>query len=256
MNSSLSSKVILSLLAAVVLVAGAAGAVSVNDVDVPRDAKVNDNIDATITFDTLYQDPSVENWTLQGETELEDAAWTITLTDQAGNQVGQQSYEGSEFAHPINIESDAAEVEVRLAGSVPAVGNYSYDPEQRFLVAGFQQAQEGGVESEIETFEAHHYTDRSSQAREAIQDAEAAIEEVGGNDEAQRILNNAISAYEAENFGNAIDLANQARNTAESAGESKERTQLLLMVGGAIVVIAIIVGAVYWYRNRQTTSKL
>lgn len=256
MNSSLSSKVILSLLAAVVLVAGAAGAVSVSEVDVPREAPVNENIDATINFDTLYQDPSVEVWTLHGETELEDAAWTITLSDQAGNQVAQESYEGSEFAHQIDIETDAAEVEVRLAGNVPAVENYSYEPEQRFLVAGFRQAQQGGVESEIETFEAHHYTERSAQARQAIQDAEAAIEDVGGNQEAQQILNNAISAYEAENFGNAIDLANQAQNTAESAGKSEERTRLLLMAGGAIIVIAIILGAVYWYRKRQTTSKL
>lgn len=256
MNSNLSSKVILSLFAAVVVVAGVAGAVSVSEADVPREGQVGENIDATFTFETLYQDPSVEAWTLQGETELGDAAWTITLNDQAGNQVAQESYEGSEFAHPIDIESDAAVVEVRLGGSVPAIGNYSYDPEQQFLVAGFQQAQEGGVETEIDTFEAHHYTERSAQARQAIQDAEAAIEDVGGNDDAQRMLNNAISAYEAENFGNAIDLANQARNTAESAAESEERNQLLLMAGGGVVVLAIIVGAVYWYRKRQTTSKL
>lgn len=256
MNLSRYSKLLTSLLVFVVLAAGAAGAVTVSDANPPAEEQVGERIDATFTLNELYQNPSLEEWVLLGETELESVTWTVTLFDQAGNQIDQQSYDGESFEHPIDIESDASEVEVRIAGTVPAVANYTYDPPQQFQMAGFKQVREGGVESDIETYNVHYYTEESAQARQAIDDAQAAIEEAGGDEEAERILNNAISAYQAENFGNAEDLANQAQEEATQKKQGRERTQLLLIAGGGIVILGVIIGAVYLYRQRKTTSKL
>ncbi|MFB6173546.1 MAG: hypothetical protein ABEI39_02795 [Halobacteriales archaeon] len=255
MNSSPSSK-LLALVAVLVIAAGAAGAVSVSQESAPDSARVGETVSATITLTELYQDPNYQQWTLQGQTDLNNVTWTVQTINQAGEVVETKTYDGSPIQHGVNIQSGASKIRVKITGEVPEISNYSYDPEHEFLFAGLVQLRSGGTADQIETFRTHHYTNDSRQARSEIEQAERAINTSGGNQQARDTLSNAVSAYEAENFDNAIDLANEAERIAKSAQQSQQRTQLILMGLGAVVVIGLLVGLVYWYRANQTASKL
>lgn len=257
MSSNRSSSILLALLVSVILATGAAGAVTISEHGTPTDLQVGERVTVSYVFTDLYTDPQYEQWTLQGETELEEVTWTVQLVDQADTVQGQELYDGAVFNQSVNIETDTAEVRVEVTGAVPSVGNWSYADGNRFLFAEFRLVRQGGTSAVIATFDdTTRYSDESRQAREAIESARAAIEEVGGHSEAETTLSSAVSAYEAGNFENAVNLANQAENTANQAKQGQEQQQLLLMGAGVVVLIVAIVGAVFWYRSRQQTSKL
>ncbi|WP_256296431.1 hypothetical protein [Haloarchaeobius salinus] len=264
MNSSRYSR--WAILAAVAMLAfaavGTAVAVQVTEEDVPDEGQVGEDYSATMTLGELYQNPDYTSWTLRGETELEDVTWTVTTTDtDTGNQVDSQSFDGQSFNYSnIDAEAnDANQVTVEVTGTVPSVGNFTYADEETFVVADLTQVREGGTSNGIATSEAHHFTEESQAARQAIGEAEEAIDEAdaagGDTSTAEDSVESAISAYEGENFGNAQNLAERAQeeaNTAQSNAESTEqRNQLLLYAGVGIVVIALIGGGVYWYRQQQ-----
>ena len=134
-----------------------------------------------------------------------------------------------------------------MTGTTPAVEEWSYVPSDQFVVAAFTQQREGGSSNDIATHETHHFTEESDQAREAIDQASAAVED-SGSDDAQSSLDSAISAYENGNFENAISLAERAEDEAS-------QSQLLrtgLMAGGAVLVVLVLAFVGYRvYKSRQ-----
>ncbi|MFC4406696.1 hypothetical protein [Haloarchaeobius iranensis] len=255
-----------AILAAVALLAfaavGTAVAVQVSEEDVPDEGQVGEDYTASVTLGELYQNPDYTSWTLRGETELQNVTWTVTTTDtDTGNQIDSQSFDGQSFNYSnIDAEAnDANQVTVEVTGTVPSIENFTYADEEMFVVASLTQAREGGTSNEIASREAHHFTEESQAAREAIVEAQAAIDEAdsagGDTSTAEDSLESAISAYEGENFGNAQNLASRAQeeaNTAKSNAESTEqRNQLLLYAGVGVVVVALIGGGFYWYRQQQ-----
>ncbi|UWG48841.1 putative membrane protein [Halanaeroarchaeum sp. HSR-CO] len=259
MNWSRSSSTALVLVALLVVSVAPAAAVSVSDEASPSAVEVGEQQDVTYTVSDLYTD--YDRWQLSGETELTDVTWTVTTYDQTDAKIEQQQYNSPSFDHEIAADEDVSAVEVRLQGTTPSWSEWQYDPAQNLTLATFAQAQEGGSSSEVATYTARPYTADSQSARTAIDDAKAAIddaESAGANpDEAESLLNNAISAYENGNFENAGDLASQAQNSANSAAQSANRTDLLLMAGGVVVLLALVAGGIYWYlQQRETYDRL
>lgn len=244
MNKSIVIVLGIALLGMAVLAMPVAG-VSSSSEDLPAETEVGEQIETTFELTDLYTD--FESWTLHGETELENVTWTVVMLDQAGNQVEQNDYDGQEFEQAVSIDDGTHSVEVRITGEVPEIEEFSYDPAETYTAGQFSLLREGGTQGEIGKHDVHKYTAESKSAREAIDDARNAVE-AASDDQAERTLNNAISAYNSGDFENAIDLAEQAK-------ESAERSALIgsaMVYGGAgIVVLVIIAGAVYFYRKRQ-----
>lgn len=236
-----------------------AGAVSGSAADAPDRVEVGSEQDVTFTLTDLYTD--YDEWTLTAETGLSQVTWTVTVYDNTGSKVGQETYAGSSFEHAIDAADGADEVTVRLQGTVPEVETYSYEPAQSLTLAAFNQSQDGGAQSPIETWEAQPYTAASADARQAIDDARQAIDDAKADgadvEDAENTLNGAVSSFENANFENAGSLAENAEEAATSARESKQRTSLLMMGGGALLALLALAGIGYWlWSRRQTHDKL
>jgi len=259
MNSSHSSKLALAAVLLALVVAGPAAAISTSGA-APSDAAVGSTMDVTYTLEEpLYE--NYNEWTLAGETGLESVTWTVTTYGVGDDEIEQTSYTGQSFTNPVSKAAGVAKVTVRVQGTVPTWSNWSYDPSQSLTVASFEETQEGGSTETILTSTSRPYTEESQAARTAIEDAQATIDAAAGAgtdvSEAESLLSNAVSAYDAGNFGNAQDLADDAGSAAESAQQSSQLTSTLMLVGGGVVVLAVIVGGVYWYlSNRETYDKL
>lgn len=258
MNSTPSSKLGAAIVAVALLAAAVApaAAVSVSAEDVPDRAEAGEKVSATFTVTDLYTD--YDNWTLRGTTALENATWTITRYDNRDTQVGEQrTVTGENVTQSIGGETD--EVTVRLEGRVPEVGNFSYDPAQSFAFAGLAQTQQGGTSEALDSWSVVHYTAESEAARAAIEDAEDAIDDAdeAGADaaEAEELLASAVSAYESANFDNAERLSGNAAEQADSAAQSSQRQGLLLLVGAAVVGIAVVAGLVYVLLQRRRANQ-
>ena len=259
MNWSRSSSATLVLVALLLVAVVPAAGVTISGDASPSTVEVGEQQDVTYTVEDLYTD--YDSYQLSGETDLTAVTWTVTTYDQTGAKIEQQQYNDQAFQHPITADDDVSSVEVRLQGTTPNWSVWQYDPPQELTVAAFAQSQEGGASNEIETFTARPYTAESQSARTAIDDANEAIDAAdaagASTDEAEALVNNAISAYENGNFENAEDLASQAETNANSATQSAERTDLLLLVGGVIVVLALVAGGIYWYlQQRETYDRL
>jgi hypothetical protein len=251
--SRFSKLAVVCLLALSVASVPAAG-VSVGDSTVTSDAEVGEQITATVTLTELYQNPSLESWTLEGETELTGVTWTVEYYDQTGARVTQQSFDGQSFSDAAVAAADGtSEIQVRITGTVPDVGEYSYDPAQSFTVLDLTQAREGGSSNDIDSWSATHYTEESREARNAIDDATAATEGVDSQ-EADRLRENAIEAYNGNggDFALAIDLANQAQEQAEQTRQSNQLTRFALYGVGGLVVIGLVVGGFLYWRSQQS----
>ena len=254
MNSSRCSSA-LAVVLALVLAVGAAGAISASD-DAPAEVRVGADVTAEFELTELYT--NYDAWTLQGSTELTNVTWTVDEFNAADAKLEGESgtYDGQSFAHPVDIGTNAVRVQVRVVGTAPDVENFSYDPREEFLVANLVQARQNGTSAAITTARAHHYTDDSREARQAIDDAEATIDEAGGHEQAERTLQSAVSAYDNENFQNAVDLANQAEETASQARANQSRNELILLGVGALVLVGLVVGVFLYWRSSRTTSRL
>ncbi|WP_254272208.1 hypothetical protein [Haloarcula marina] len=245
MNLTHCSKGTIALLcvAGLLAFAGTASAFTISAEGVPSDAAVGDEVTVTYTIDDPFTDTSNE-WTLQGQTQLQDVSWTVTVL-RAGSQVSQATYGGQNFSQALDIDNNGDQVTVELTGTTPEVENYTYQPEEQFRVASLTRVS-GNNEEEFQNDTAHHYTADSREARQAIDDAQAAIDAAGGNSEAEQLLDSAVSSYENGNFQNAIDLAEQSQNTAQQAQQSQQTTQTLLLAGGALVVLLLLGGGGYY----------
>lgn len=257
MNWTPSSRtgLVLAVLALLVATATPAIAVDVEATDVPGEATVGQEVSATFVVTEPFRDPSLEQWTLAGETDLENVTWTVTFYDQTGAKIHQQSTDGPEFTQDgVDASEGIDEIEVRVTGDVPDVEEYTYEPREEFVVATLQQVREGGTSNDLGTWSTHHYTADSQSARQAIESAEAAIAAADGGDtsDAEDIVDNAVSAYEAGNFGNALDLAEKAERNADQARQASERNRLLLYAVGGLVALLVLLGGGYViYRSRQ-----
>lgn len=249
MNSIHYSKGTIALVCIVGLLAlsGTATAFSVSAEGVPGDAAVGDEVTVTYTIDDPFTD-APNQWTLVGTTDLQDVSWTVSVL-RAGNQLSEETYGSQNISQGLNIDDNGDQVQIELSGTAPAIENYTYSPEERFQVAALAR-QTGNNTDEFQNDTAHHYTEESREARQAIESAQGAIDDAGGHDEAESLVDSAISSYENGNFENAIDLAEQAENTAQNAQQNQQRTRTLLLVGGALVALLVLAGIGY-YLYRQ-----
>lgn len=257
------SRVVAALFVLLVAAVAPTAAVSVSTSGVPQQAQAGATIGTSqtieFTFDDLYT--KYDNYTLTGTTHLEQATWTVTLLNNQGNQIRQQSPTGQNMS--VTVQGDAAKVVVRLEGKVPDVPEsaFQYEPWQSFTLASFAQSQQGGVSTPVESYSVDYYTEDSKPARDALDDAKQAIQTAEGSgadvSQAQKTFDNAVSAYEAANFDLATELANEAATQAEQSQQSKSQTDLLLMAGGGLVVLLVLAGVLYWFfALRETTDKL
>lgn len=242
------SAALVALLALSLVAVGTAGAISVSPGEVPEESRVGETVTTTVTVD----DPFVEmndQWTLQGSTELTNVSWTVTVLQQ-GEEVDQASYGEQSFEQALNASNGGDTVEIELTGDTPAVANYTYEPAETYTLYDFRTVQ-GNSTSDLNATSVHHYTNASRSARTTIDDAAAAINESGGDSGAENDLEQAISAYNSGNFGNAESIAADAQSQAEQAQQSAQRNQTILMGVGALVVVLIVGGGIYYWRSNQ-----
>ncbi|QSG12873.1 putative membrane protein [Halapricum desulfuricans] len=250
MNSILSSKrtaVVVALVIAAAAV-GTVAAVQPSDTAAPDEAGVGEEVTVEVTLSELYE--TDDDWTLRGTTQLENVTgWDVVQTYPNGT-TAEVSYEGdSEFERQISSSDNFESITVSITGDAPAVESFSYQPPQSFAAAELTKIV-GDSESVIEAVEVHHYTNESENARQIIQDAETAVSDADSAD-AESDLQNAIDWYNEGEFDRAISNAENAEQTANEATQSQDTMQLLLYGVGALVVLALIGGGVYYYRNQQ-----
>jgi len=259
MNSNHYSKLgtlLLVLAVAVAAVSPAAAVASVDADGVPQEAEVGEEVSVTYTLSDLYAGNTPSEWGLQGETNLTNASWTVTAYGVDGDQVADsRNYGGESFEYAVSSSEDMDEIEVTVTGTVPEVGEWSYDPEERFTVTEFTEVRDGGGTTAIDSYDAHHYTANSKEARNAIEDAESAIETAESNgadvSSAQDALDNAVGFYENGDFDRAVQNAEDAASEAESS-ESSAQTRSMLLYGGAGLVALLVLGGIgYLLYQRQ-----
>lgn len=274
MTSSPSSRILtLGIVCLLALsVAVPAAAVSVSEANYAEEKAVGEEMSVSVTLEEPFKDPPWDTWTLQGETALENVTWTVRLIDQTGTTSDIQSYDGQELNNgngvQVSTDQDVDQIVVEIVGDVPAVEQYTYPDEERFLVAELVQTRGNeGNRDEIGAWGAHHYTTGDSQepgsqqARSALDSAQAAIDaaNAAGADTsaANQSLQNAIQFYESGQFQNAIDNAETAEEEANAAREdveSSRQTQQLLMYAGLVVLVLAVLGGGFWYYREQQDS--
>ncbi|MFW5974202.1 MAG: hypothetical protein ACOCPZ_02335 [Natrialbaceae archaeon] len=237
-----SSKVVaIGLLLVVALgAAGTAAAVSFS-ADDPEASQVGDTVEYEIEMTEAFTDQP-DQWTLEAETELENASWQIVATDVSGDEVARSDTDEID----LDSEDGVDTVTIEVQGDVPEISEYNYeDPDaENYLLVGLSQADGPSLEE----WEAHRYTEDSQQARQAIDDATDRVGE--DNDD----LESAIALYNSGDFEQATSEAESIREDAES---QQQTTQYLMFGGGAVAVILVLGGAYYVYQGRkQNTNKL
>jgi hypothetical protein len=267
MSSSPSSRWVALLVATTVLFAAvtpavAAAAPSTQEENAPSNPAVGDEVSVTYTITELYS--NYDEWTLTGETALGNATWTVVWYDQSDSRLDRETFNGESFEATVaqqdpDLDAEPAKIEVRLTGDVPEIEDYSYRPHQRFELATLTESQQGGTSETLVEAQTKYHDAESEEARAAIKEAENTINESAdaGADvsEAEETLTSAISSYDNENFDNAINLSNQAAETAKQAKQKKQSseqtTTLLMYGGGAVLALLVVGGGVYWYRQNQ-----
>jgi len=241
-----SSKVAtLGVLLALSLVAvGTVAAVSVSG-DAPAPAENGTEVSMDVTLEDPFAN-APDQWTLRGETELNNATWNVEVMNQ-GRLVTRSDTTGANFTQPLDFEDGATTVNVTITGTVPTLTEFDYEDKaaENYLVMALSQQGGNAVD---QTWEAHRYTAGSQTARTAIDEASSAVEEAGGT--GQNDLDQAISAYNAGNFDNAESIAGDAQATAE---ESQGGLPVVL-IGAAVVVLLLVVGGGYYYYQSQQSG--
>lgn len=231
--------------AAVVLLVVALGAVGTASAvtfsaDNPESAEVGETITFEVEMTEVFQDQPNE-WTIDASTDLEDVSWQIIAEDVSGEEVTRSDSGELQVSSDDGVDS----VTVEVQGTVPEMSSFDYEniEEEEYQVLAVSQA-DGPT---LEEWQAHRYTEESQEARQTIDDAS---DSVGSEDD----LSNAISAYDSQDFDNAIDLAEDAQSEAEG----QQQTQQYLIFGGAALVVLLVLGGGYfaYQRTKQDRSKL
>ena len=244
---------ILGVLLAISLMAvGTAAAISVSG-DTPAPAENGTEVTMTATVQEPFAD-APDQWTLQGDTELENATWTVEAYNQRGTVVNQTITTGSNFSQDLNFDNDATRVNVSVTGTVPELTTFDYEDRsaENYTVMTLSQQNGDAIDR---SWDSHRYTNGSQTARDAIDEAATAVDEADGN-AGEEDLEQAISAYNAGNFENAISLAEDAQSTAEE--NTSDGGLPIALIAGAVVVLLIVVGGgvYYWQSQQQDTSRL
>lgn len=253
MNSIPCSKrsvVFILLAVAVVGVVGTAAAVTVTDENVPQEVESEAETSATLTVSNLYDDAPSE-WTLRAESNLTgDVTWQLSKAKFGNAGIENESGSGSSIETAVSQENDDEEITISVSGTMPNRSEYNYDPRQNLSAITLYRVS-GDQQTEIGSADIEYFTENSKQARQAIESAREAIDAVGGNSEAEDTLQGAISSYDNENFGNAIRQAENAEEAAQETQQSQQTTQLLVFGGAGILVLALVGGGVWYWRNQQ-----
>lgn len=249
MNWTHSSKgIVLGVLLAIAFVmVGTATAVTVAGT-APDAAEVGDTVEMQVTVEDPF-DGQDDQWTLQGETELEGASWSVESVNVGGDRVNRVDTTGDTFEIGLDSGDGVNEVTVELQGTVPEMTVFDYrDQDAENYVAMGLSVEESGASLQGMPLEAHRFTEESREARQAIDDAR----DVVGEDSDE--LDTAITLYESEQFEEATAEANEVREDAEGAEQTRS---FLLLGGGAIALLLVVGGVFYLYKQRQQdTSKL
>jgi hypothetical protein len=213
----------------------------------PAPANVNDTVTMNVTVEDPFENQP-DQWTLRGESELDNATWNVEVYEQ-GQLVSQSGSQGSiEQALDRSGDTTPDRIEIKVTGEVPDDITYNYGDlaAENYSAMTLSNADTG---EEFDTWSSHRYTDGSKEARAEIDAAQAAIDEVDDpSDDVQNTLSQAISAYDNGNFENAVSLAQDAQQTAE---EEQDSGLPIALIGGAIVVVLLVVGGALYYRQSQ-----
>ncbi|MFB6166405.1 MAG: hypothetical protein ABEJ31_14700 [Haloarculaceae archaeon] len=235
----------LALVVALLGATGTAAALSITASNAPADAHVGAEINTTVTIDDAYTDES--SWTLIGETELQNVSWTVEEYDQ-GDRISQDSYGGDSFDQHVSSDPKGDELRVSIRGDVPEVPSYNYtNPEKENVTVVAIKQTTGNNTGTLQTYSVHAYTNDSRQARQAIDDAISSIDAAGGSPMQNDDIKSAISFYNGGQFQDAIRVANNAQKHAQSS----QQTQTFIFGGIGVVVLALLVGGVWYWRNQQ-----
>jgi hypothetical protein len=240
-----SKGVVLGVLFAVSLATvGTAAAVSISG-SPPGASAVGEEVSMNVTIAEPFQD-APEQWTLRGDTGLDNASWTVT-TLQQGRTVATNEYGGGSFQQDLSIDSGTTEVEITVVGEVPNLTEFDYDDRavENYTAVEISRVVEGNANS-LQSWEVHRYTDQSRQARQAIAEGEAALANSSSSD-AQNALENAKINYGNEEWESAIENAEDAQDKA-SGGLP------LIPILGVVVLIAVAVGAVFYLRSQEDSG--
>lgn len=254
MNWTHSSKgvALAALLAITVVMAGTATAISVSG-DLPDPGQEGSEVSMEVTIESPMENQPSE-WSLVGDTELENPTWFIEVKDSAGNTIEeQQSVEASEITQSLSAEAPVpSEITVRVSGNVPEIGEEDFNYEDisaenytvMQLTQGGERTLEGGE------FRSHRYDSDEDHrnAREALDQASEAVAE-SDSDQAREDLDRAIAFYNSGDLENAIDLAEDAENSAEQSDNT-----ILLLGGGVVVVLVLLGGGFYYWRSQQESE--
>jgi VIT1/CCC1 family predicted Fe2+/Mn2+ transporter len=244
------------LLALSVVAAGTAAGLSVTTENAAAEYRVGQPVSVNVTIEDPFTGDAANQWTLNGRTEATEVVWSVRVLDQGQVVRPEETFGSASFNYTLSRDGGGDTVVIQLQGTAPAIENYTYAPEERFTVADMNRIS-GSNTADLETIEAHHYTNESKEARDAIESAEQAYDEDGGPDSVQNRINDSIAFYESEQFGQAVDNANEARTQVSQAEQSQQTTTLILYAVGAIVLLALIGGGIYYWRSQQESySKL
>jgi len=233
------------LVVVVVGTAGTAAALSVSG-SPPGSSQVGSTVSMTATIEQPFSGNAPAQYTLQGETELANASFTVVAMDQQNNTVNRVDSPGPSFEMPLDLENGAVRVEVRVNnGQVPALTGFDYRDMsvENYTVLSLERVKNGAA-TDIETFSAHRHTADSQAARAAIDEAVAAVDDSASSD-AKSALNDSISFYNTGSFDQAIDNANDAKEKAEASGGGS----MLLFGAIAVVALVVIVVGLYLWRG-------
>ena len=236
---------LLGVLLAISLVAvGTAVAVSPTG-EAPAAAENGTEVTMTATIENPFAD-APDQWTLEGETELQNPTWNIEVLAQQ-RLVTRTDTSGATFSQPLDFEDGATTVNVTVTGTVPTLSTFNYENRsvENYTAMALAQANGNAVDR---TWRSHRYTNESNSARAAIDAAATAVEDAGGT--GQDDLDRAIDAYDNGNFDNAESLAEEA----ESAAEQSQGGLPIVLIGGAVVVLLLVVGGGYYYYQSQQGS--
>jgi hypothetical protein len=234
-----------------VVALGAAGTAAgiTFDGESPDSTQVGEEIEMQVTIEEPFTDPLPNQWTIVGNSTLENAGWTITAEDNTGEVVARSDTNELD----LDSEEGIVSVTVEVRGQVPEMedGDFNFEEreEENYLAMELLRATESG-DSQLgdeARWTAHRYTEESQAARQAIESAQDSG--ASGSD-----IQQAIQAYNNANFELAQDLASDA----ESGAESEEQTQTLLLFGGAAVVVILLAAGGYYVYQQQSrdTNKL
>jgi len=240
-----------ALLTVALLAAGTAVAVEF-DGEAPESAEVGEEGTMEVEVTEPFADPLPSQWTLEGDTALENADWTIVAEDNTGDIVARSDTN----TLALNADDSVVAVTVEVRGEVPDGISFNYEnpEEENYKVVELLRQTDAGAErvASEAIWEAHRFTAGSQEARTAIDDASDAVDDAGGSGEDE--LDQAIRAYDNGDFELATELASDAQSSAEGSAQT---TQFLLIGGAVVVLIAVVGGGAYVYKQRQrNTNKL